>query len=370
MSLLIPVIVFQPPIGKSKAERWVAQGRLQAALDLVTRLQRVASAGEIFVLAADPEDQESLTSAGGIPIDAQPTPFHFGRVLMDQVERRGWDRFAYFGGASAPLLSAEYLQDVFERASAGQGAQCWVNNYHSTDWAIVRVTKEMMQLADRLPTDNAIGWVLSHDAGYQVQAMPPEAATSMDVDTPSDILVMTGHPQLGAHLRGFVQSAPEASLERIAAIQELMRKPGTTLTVIGRGSSRAWRALEDRAQIWVRMLVEERGMVASRRVAQGKVRSLVASFLEQAGPGRFVRELCEISDGVLWDTRVWMAHRGSWPSDADRFAADLGWPDQVADTALRELTEVISAAACPILTGGHGLVSGGIYALLDTALGA
>lgn len=368
MSLRTPVIVFQPPVGESRAEKWVAQGRLQAALDLVTRLQRVTAAGEILVLAADPGDRRRLVNAGAVPIDPHPPPFHFGRVLLDEVERRGWSRFAYFGGASAPLLPVEYLQDLFERAGAASGARCWVNNYHSTDWAIVRVTKGMMNLADRLPTDNALGWVLSHDAGYEVQAMPPEAATSLDIDTPADILVMKGHPHLGDNLRRFVESAPEDSLRRIATVQYLMRKPGTTLTVIGRGSSRAWRALEDRAQIWVRMLVEERGMVASRRVAQGRVRSLVASLLEEIGPGRFVQELCEISDGVLWDTRVWMAHHGAWPSDADRFAADLGWSDQVADPALRKLTEVVSAAPCPILTGGHGLVSGGIYALLDTAL--
>jgi hypothetical protein len=61
-----------------------------------------------------------------------------------------------------------------------------------------------------------------------------------------------------------------------------------------------------------------------------------------------------------------MAHRGPWPSAADRFAADMGWDDQVEDSALRELTHAINNASIPIVAGGYGVVSGGLYALLET----
>jgi hypothetical protein len=285
---------------------------------------------------------------------------------MEQVERRGWSHFAYFGGASAPLLTSERLEEVFDRAATATGAVCWVNNYHSTDWAILHAHRDLGGIASRLPTDNAIGWVLANEVGYKVQAMPPGAETSADIDTPSDILVLRGHPHTGPHLRSFLEDSPKHLLQRVDAILRVLGEPGGTLTVIGRGSSRVWQELEARAQIWVRMLVEERGMVASRRLAQGKVRSLIAVLLEEVGAQRFVDELCQCSDGVLWDTRVWMAHRGAWPSDADRFAADLGWMDDIQDSALRDLTRAVSAAPRPILTGGHGLVSGGIFALLDT----
>ncbi len=110
-------------------------------------------------------------------------------------------------------------------------------------------------------------------------------------------------------------------------------------------------------------------MVASGRLQAGEVRPLLAEAAESWGAEAFIRRLEQMADGVLWDTRVWMAHRGGWPSAADRFAADLGWTDQVADPALRALTAAINRARIPILTGGHGLVSGDVLALLETEFG-
>jgi hypothetical protein len=95
------------------------------------------------------------------------------------------------------------------------------------------------------------------------------------------------------------------------------------------------------------------------------VRSLLADALETWGPQEFVRRLSEMSDAALWDTRVWMSTRGDWPSEADRFAADLGWAQEIDDPALRALTEAIGQAPIPILTGGHGVVSGSALALLE-----
>jgi hypothetical protein len=47
-------------------------------------------------------------------------------------------------------------------------------------------------------------------------------------------------------------------------------------------------------------------------------------------------------------------------------AADLGWVEDVEDEALRQLTEAIEAAQIPIVTGGHGVVSGSLLAFLET----
>jgi hypothetical protein len=85
------------------------------------------------------------------------------------------------------------------------------------------------------------------------------------------------------------------------------------------------------------------------------------------GPQRFVAELAGLVDGVLWDTRVWMAHRGRWPPKGERYASDLGWVDKIQDPALRDLTAAASQAPVPFLLGGHGVVSGGLYALLEAS---
>jgi hypothetical protein len=61
-----------------------------------------------------------------------------------------------------------------------------------------------------------------------------------------------------------------------------------------------------------------------------------------------------------------MAAAGGWPSAADRYAADLGWVEQITDPNLLRLSRAIQGSTIPILAGGHGVVAGGIYALLES----
>ncbi len=108
-------------------------------------------------------------------------------------------------------------------------------------------------------------------------------------------------------------------------------------------------------------------MVASRRWAERQVFSLVADHIDRLGEKEFVVQLAQVSDLVLWDTRVYLAHRKRWPPAEERFASDLGRPDRIADDRLRRLTEAAIDARIPILLGGHNVVSGGLYALLEIA---
>lgn len=355
-----------PPAGSTPAERWVSAGRLAAARDLTRQLLASDRVGSVFVLGAEAADREVLRKDGAIPWSAPQEPFHFGHALAAFVTEKEADRLAYFGGASAPLFEPGLLEQAVQDVDADEGPHVWVNNYYSTDWAILNHAVGLCSVADRLDTDNPLGWVLSHDAGYRVDSFPASAATRADIDTSSDLLMLSGHPRLGPSMRAFLAQAPGELLRKIDRLRDVMETPASTLTLIGRSSSHLWQSLERRTQIWVRLMVEERGMLASGRLARGEVQSLVGAILDEWGPERFVRELAAMSDAVLWDTRVWMASHGQWPSDRDRFAADLGWADQVEDSRLRALSEAIREAPIPILTGGHGIVAGSIYALVET----
>jgi hypothetical protein len=364
----IPVLIMLPPAGGSQAEEWMASARRAAALDLLDMLSGLQDIGEAYVLAANTADREALAAVGASPVDEPPPPFHFGQVLASFVIERGMDRLAYFGGASAPLLSKEMITDACNQIAPTAAPAAAVNNLHSTDWVILNHAQTLAEIAPRLPKDNSLGWVLEREAGFTVHSQAPSAATRADIDTPTDLLLMAGHPHLGPNLQSFLEQAPQELLERVGRLRQILDTPGCTLSVIGRSASAMWSQLERKTQIWVRLFVEERGMVASGRLEHGMVRSLVAQALEDAGPRAFIRQLELLSDAVLWDTRVWMAHRGSWPSAADRYAADLGWASQVRDRAIRRLTQEINRASIPILTGGHGVVSGSAYALLETML--
>jgi hypothetical protein len=108
-------------------------------------------------------------------------------------------------------------------------------------------------------------------------------------------------------------------------------------------------------------------MRASGRQARGEVRSLLAYYLDAVGLARFFESLATMGQAVFLDNRVILAHKGLWPSAAERFHSDLRQPAQIADTFLRKLTEAAMAAPVPVIMGGHSLVSGGMYALIEAA---
>jgi hypothetical protein len=365
----ISVLLMLPPAGQSAAERWVAGGRLAAARDLVLRIADIYSQPQVAVLAADVGDREVFTHLGATVLEPAAQPFHFGQVLAKIIEENGYERLAYFGGGSAPLLTGDQIQEAFDRIVDAHVPTAVVNNYHSSDWVVLNRAGSLVGLAERLPNDNPLGWVLDHDAGFQVHALSPSAETRCDIDTPMDVAMLHGHPALGLHMREFLQEAPADLYEIITRVRVVLRTPAKMLSLIGRASSHVWRMLEERTQIWTRVFVEERGMIASGRMGRGEVRSIVALMIDTWGPDVFVEHLAQLCDAVLWDTRVWMAHRGPWPSTADRFAADLGFVEQIEDPVLRALTKAIRQASIPILAGGYGVVSGGLYAMLDVIEG-
>jgi hypothetical protein len=365
----IPAVLMTPPAGPSPSEQWMADGRRAASLDLLNILSRVEAIGPIYVLAADEKDRDLLSSAGAEVIEEQDDVFHFGNALAGIAGELGEPCLAYFGGASAPLLQGPLLDQAIDILCEAKHPTAVVNNLHSTDWGLLNATHVLAGLADRLPADNPLGWILEREAGFTVHALEPCAATRTDLDTPADLLLLSGHPSLGEELAHFLEKVPGVLKHRIGNLQSVLASPGSTLIVIGRSSSDAWRQLERGTQIWVRLFVEERGMSASGRMQRGEVRSLLANRLEDVGPETFIEELSSLGDAVLWDTRVWMAHRGKIPGAADRFAADLGWVDQIDDPPLRRLTHAVNQASIPIVTGGHGVVSGGVYALVEGKAG-
>ncbi len=364
----ISVLILLPPAGRTPAEVWMAQGRRAAAIDLVGRLQAVAGAGPIWFHAAEQVDCQALTELGCRPFDdgVGLDPFHYGEALASFARLHAPDRLGYFGGASAPLVSTAELEHAFDLILRASSPTAVVNNYYSTDWLILNETGRLPAVASKLPTDNPLGWVLDHDAGFGIQTMPVTAGTQADIDTPGDLLLIHAHPSLGPALTSHLEQAPQEGIARAQKLQALLRAPASTLSIIGRSSAGIWREIERRTQIWVRLFVEERGMLASGRAERGEVRSLIASVLDLLGPTEFIQRLSTMTDGVLWDTRVWMASRRVWPSPADRFASDLGWADQVAEPALRDLTASVAQATFPIITGGHGVVAGSLLALLET----
>jgi hypothetical protein len=343
----------------------VEEARRAAALDTLVAAEAIGLLDHLIVVTNDPAWASALPLDCDVDLDDTYHPFHFGRRLAAVIDRYGLTHVLYMGAGAAPLLSTAGLTravaSVLERDSG-----LVTNNLHSSDWVVFTPGSTVGAYVDRVPRDNSLAWVLHREAGLPAEWLAPAAASRLDIDTPSDLLVLARHPACGQHLAAWLaQSALDTS--RLDRAMNVLVTEGTHLLVAGRVASSTWAALERDTLCWVRLFAEERGMVASGRQVGGQARSLLGAYVEQAGIDKLVATMEEWADAVFWDNRVLLAHFGLWPSAEDRFASDLGWADQVSEPMLRELTERVAEASVPIIMGGHTLVSGGLLALLDAA---
>jgi hypothetical protein len=362
--------------GDSPVEQTLRRAHQAAAEDLLETLRQTHRVERAIIATDDPSWAPDLP---GLPlevdVDRPGEPFHFGRRLADLIRRAGADRVLYAGGGSAPLMG---LQDWFGALDdfIGDRPQAVTNNLYSSDWIAFYPARTLAPRIALLERDNALGWVLSEEWDVPTRALAPSAATRLDLDTPADLLICRAHPRIGPRLRaaldeeGSRADSPYGPMTgTVKSILGVMARDGSHLTIIGRSSPAAWAALDRATRCWVRLFVEERGMVASGRLRRGEVRSLLADFLEYAGIDGFFTELASLAEAALMDTRVLMAARGGWPSPADRFNADLLRWQEVRDPFLREFARAAAQVPIPILMGGQSLVNGGLMALVEILYG-
>jgi hypothetical protein len=328
-----------------------------------------AMAAQVYdpiIVATDDADWAGMLNDLPVSIDLDPTdrPFHFGRRLADTIELHHLQRVLYLGAASCPLLGVEQFRQIAAAACQHERAVI-ANNIHSTDWAAITPASIVTDWIDRLDHDNGLGWVLSNEAGLTPIAWPSSPATRLDIDVPIDAQIAALHPDCGPRLRRVVAELAWPD-QRLVAAREVIRTRAARLTLIGRVPAWAWAHLEKSAQCWGRVYSEERGMRAAGRLGAGQVRSLLNEHLRGVGLQRCMADLCSMTDAILWDTRVLWAAQGVWPGEIDRYAADLGLVDTIEEPFIREFTQAVIDAPIPIVTGGHALVSGGLWTLLDS----
>ncbi len=342
----------------------IRRARQAAGQDLLETLLGTGAVGRAVVATDDGEWGAGLAGPQ-VEIDLDPPgkEFHFGRRLAGLIRRYRPGQMLYAGGGSCPLMGPDDWFHALQPLERGE-AEAVTNNIHSSDWLALSSPSRFLPLIAGQERDNGLAWALAEEAGVPTISLPPTAATRFDLDTPADLLIARAHPRTPPRLRRVLDGLdwPE---DGVQGVLETLGREGGHLAVIGRSSSAAWAALERATRCWVRLFVEERGMIASGRLRRGEVRSLLATLVEQVGPAGLFGALAEMADAVLLDSRVILAARSLWPSATDRFNADLFRWEQVREPFLRSLSRAAAEAGIPILMGGQSVVSGGLLALLE-----
>jgi hypothetical protein len=380
--------------GHTEVERLVARAREAITCDTVDKLLDVKRVERIIV-ATDTCALSSMLAGGPVIVDVDPPGerFHFGRRLTQILDDYHVERCLYVGGGSGPLLAAEEWGEIASAVAETENTVI-TNNFYSTDFAAWTPARALKSTS--LPdNDNELTWTLRFDAGLSVQTLPRSTATQLDVDTPTDLMTLGLHPDCAPHTRRFLMMLELDALEDLAGarmsqptqglfrgrlrdsihglrcvvedVLEVLLDRDAEVFVAGRVSAAAAAYLQTEALCRKRILAEERGMRASGRQARGEVRSLLGALLEDRGPRGFFDSLSEMSAALILDSRVVLAHRRSWPSASDRFHSDLRDAEQIRDPLLREFTAAALEASIPVILGGHSLVSGGLWALVDAA---
>jgi hypothetical protein len=359
----VTLLVFVGGFHGSEAEELVGRAHHAIAMDTIEKAMATGAFQDI-VLSVDSPELAQRASVHPVHVELDQGKFHFGRILRDLIYKYGASRPFYIGGGSAPLLSVAELRGLAQQISSAESAVL-ANNIFSADF-FAFTPGTAIDAIEQSSIDNNVPWLLQHQAGLVELPLARSAGTQLDIDTPTDLMVLQIHPLVGPHTLRYIQSL-RLDLSRIRQVMRFFTDPLAEVIVAGRVGSQVWAHLETDVACRLRVFSEERGMRASGREERGEVYSLLGFHLQEVGPTRFFQTLAKMGQAALIDSRVLFHHLHLDLSAPDRFYSDMMQPELIANRVAREFTEAAMLAPIPVVLGGHSLVAGGLWALIDAA---
>ncbi|HEY8487289.1 MAG TPA: hypothetical protein VIL11_07830 [Limnochordales bacterium] len=362
----VSLVIFEGGAAPSPAERMLAGLRRAVVQDTLERARQVALIERVLVVTDSEELAEDARARGAeVDLDAAAGQFHFGRRLAEVVRRHRLHRVMYMSGGLGALATPDDLRWV-ARELVRRPSCLITNNPYSAD-LVAFCPGEAVERIEPPQLDNSLAMALSAGAGLPLVTPPRTLGLHFDIDTPAEMLVLAVHPGAGPHARRYLQSQA-LDLARVRRVLKVLADCRADLLLFGRIGAPLFHYLDDRTRCRLRVLSEERGMKALGRDVRGEVTSLLGYLWEAVGSEGLFQRLAHMAQGALVDSRVLFAHRRWDVSQADRFLSDLGEWEEIGHPGVREFTRAAAEAGIPVLLGGHSLVSGGIWALVDVYL--
>ena len=328
-------------------EKQMVQVRRAMALDAIAKVKHIPEIDVVYLSTNYPDLAREAAALGAIVVPEE-RPFHFGSCLRHVINQGQLDGVIYMGGASCPFLTADEFRQMACDLRQHK-AVVYTNNPQSAD--IVAFTPAAAINHIDLPdNDNVLPTRLRYGAGLQRILLPHSVGVHFDVDTPSDVLVMSLSPKLEPRTRRAVEAlAWDAS--RVQQAMEYMASPQRNIIIAGRVNPWTLTHIGMHYRARLRVISEERGMRATGRAERGEVHSLLAHLLELLSPQGFVDYISSIADAAFLDSRVIFAHLvAAVGRGAFRFGPGLAGQHQPAVGA--EFTEAVLRRRFPSFWAG------------------
>ncbi len=203
------LIVFHGGTGDGPAEQMMANARVAAATN--TARSALTAGFEAVIVATDSPEVFSL-EVPGMLIDADArhqVEFDFASRLRGIVSHYGLERPATMGSGSVPLLGVDEFRLVVEQLDS-RDPRFVTNNFFSADLTAWTPGSAIEQCRE-LPRDNVLPRRLRDDSGLASVVLPRTTATQFDLDTPSDLAVLSLSETLPTELAEAAKPASSAS---------------------------------------------------------------------------------------------------------------------------------------------------------------
>jgi hypothetical protein len=351
------------PASDNPVLEFVRKVRQTNVLDNIQKSADVPQIGRRLLYTTDTELASSANKAG---VEAQLYPqdreFHFGNFLAEIIRHHKLSNVFYLGGGAAPLLPRREFKRIVKSLEMREAALV-TNNLFSSDF--VAFTSANNLLSVPLPSsDNGLAMALRDGCGMEIIPLPPSAHTLMDIDTPTDIQILSLHPDISPRTREEIEKY-EVTPGKPKLIQQMLTMREAEIFLYGRVGSHLFSYLDHGTLCRFRIFSEERSMKSRGRVERNEVFSFLASSMQDIGLQKFMERLGQFCHAAILDTRVLFAHLRKTVSSSDRYCSDMGLWDRIEDPDVSALTQAAAAAPVPVIMGGHSLVSGGLWTLVD-----
>lgn len=363
------VVIFEGGHPHDPLEETLMRIRREVVLDNIEKIKRIDCGPEVLLVTDNEEfagRARSLGAATEWSGVADGGTFHFGERLRDVINRNGFRRVLYMAGGSAPLIAEEDVIAILDRLASSDDI-VMMNNVQSAD-IVAFAPASAINRIEPPSNDNSLGYLLK-ELGLNREFLPNVSRMNFDLDTPTDVMVLGFHRNIGPRTRAVLSTLQwgEAS-RRMALAREVLFRPMAEVVLAGRVGPTVVSFLNMNFKCRVRVFSEERGMKALKRDVEGKVFSLLGYLLEDIGPERFFEVMSTFADVVFMDTRVIFAHMKEPVDEWDRYNSDLGSWRNIRNPKVREFTRCAVSASIPVVLGGHSLVSGGLWLLAEALL--